>query len=106
MKVFNTISDGLQWIMSNIGVGPSWHYLRNFRIVGLPQSCRELLQLAAAVCQELGVPLASDKLVGPATKLQFLGVTLDTESLELHFLSLMDVVKLNSLHFFFYYFFL
>ena len=57
MKVFNTISDGLQWILPNIGVGPSLHYLdRNFWIVSPPQSCRESLQLAVAVCQELGVP--------------------------------------------------
>ena len=60
--------------------------LDDFLIVGCPQSCqcRESLELAVAVCWELGVPLASDKLVGPAQKLQFLGVTFDTESLELH----------------------
>ena len=85
-KIFTAVADKLQWILSNRGVGPPLHYLDDFLIVGLPQfsQCRESLQLAVAVCPELGAPLASDKLVGPAQKLQFLGITLDTESLELH----------------------
>ena len=85
-KIFTAVADGLQWILSNRGVGPSLHYLDDFLFVGPPQSsqCRESLQLAVAVCQELGVPLASDKLVGPIQKLQFLGITLDTVNLELH----------------------
>ena len=94
-KIFTAVADRLQWILSNRGVGPSLHYLDDFLFVGPPQSsqCRESIQLAVAVCQELGVPLASDKLVGPTQKLQFLGITLDTVNLELH----LPVEKLDRL---------
>ena len=97
-KIFTVVADGLQWILSNRGVGPSLHYLDNFLFVGPPQSsqCRESLQLAVAVCQELGVPLASDKLVGAIQKLQFLGNTLDTVNLELH-LPVEKLVRLKVL---------
>ena len=55
-KIFTAVADGLRWILSNRGVGPSLHYLDDFLFVGPPQSsqCRESLQLAVAVCQELG----------------------------------------------------
>ena len=34
------------------------------------------------LCEQLGVPLAPDKTVRPTTSLQFLGITLDTVSME------------------------
>ena len=34
------------------------------------------------LCEQLGVPLAPDKTVGPTTPLQFLGITLDTVSMK------------------------
>ena len=44
------------------------------------QECRVNLDRIVAVCAELGVPLALDKLEGPTTKLTFLGIEIDTEA--------------------------
>ena len=35
------------------------------------------------ICSNVGVPLASEKLEGPATSLTFLGITLDTARMEI-----------------------
>ena len=34
------------------------------------------------VCQDLGIPLALEKVEGPSQSLTFLGITLDTERME------------------------
>ena len=39
--------------------------------------CQQSLETFKNTCQELGVPLAEEKVEGPATSLTFLGVVLD-----------------------------
>ena len=36
------------------------------------------------LCHQIGVPIADEKTMGPATALQFAGITLDTVSMEAH----------------------
>ena len=74
-KIFTAVADALQWAMVRSGVSAVEHYLDDFITMGPPgsQECRVNLDRILAVCAELGVPLALDKLEGPTTKLTFLG---------------------------------
>ena len=62
------------------------HYVDDFLFVVTPSggesAARRLLEGALALCAELGVPMASDKVEGPAQCLVFLGIELDTLKLE------------------------
>ena len=79
-KVFTAVADALQWVMLTRGVTRVQHHLDDFITMGRPDSpeCSHNLDTILAVCVELGVPLARDKLKGPATRLTFLGIELDT----------------------------
>ena len=61
------------------------YYLDNFLVLGSPQSdeCKSALSILTNCCDSLEVPLAVEKLEGPATCLQFLGFELDTERMEI-----------------------
>ena len=61
------------------------HYLDDFITIGPPDSlvCESNMQKLCDTCAELGVPLATEKTVGPTTCLTFLGIKVDTDLLEL-----------------------
>ena len=84
-KIFTAIADGLQWTLQQQGSCELLHYLDDFLFMGATgtKRCHESLQLARETCARLGVPLAYNKLEGPATELAFLGIVLDTIKLEL-----------------------
>ena len=85
-KIFTALSDALWWVFRNHGeVTESIHYLDDYLFVGAPASgeCARALQSALRLCDQLGVPVAADKLSGPSTKLTFLGIELDTVRMEL-----------------------
>ena len=75
----------MQWTLQQQGSCELLHYLDDFLFMGAPgtKRCHESLQLAQDTCARLGVPLAYNKLEGPATDLAFLGIVLDTVKLEL-----------------------
>ena len=81
-KIFTAVADGLEWIMRQRGVTFVDHYLDDFITMGPPASgvCGENLERILAVCKELGVPLAMDKLEGPSYCLTFLGIEIDTRA--------------------------
>lgn len=60
------------------------HYIDNFLTVGRPSSeqCQDDLVCLKTACAELSFPLKEDKVVGPATTLEFLGITIDTVNME------------------------
>ena len=84
-NIFAAVADALAWIMSTNGVTRQLHYLDDFLILGPPNSneCAASLQSALEVCRRLGVPVASHKTEGPATRLTFLGIQIDTEAMQL-----------------------
>jgi len=84
-KLFNVLADLLAWLMLNAGVSYLIHYLDDYLTMGPPgsQVCQQNLNIFTSLCAELGVPLAEEKLEGPATSLSFLGIILDTEHLEI-----------------------
>ena len=59
------------------------HYLNDFLFFSLPASVTNLLQSAMAMLEYLGVPVAREKVEGPACQVTFLGVVIDTAALEL-----------------------
>ena len=85
-KIFMAVADALQWVMLQRGVSMVDHYLDDFITMGPPNSdlCRNNLEFILAVCRDLGVPLAIEKLEGPSQCLTFLGIEIDTASSQLH----------------------
>ena len=71
--------------MEKEGVQVVYHYLDDFIVLGPSGSevCRESLQILHKICNDLGVPLASEKQEGPSSVITFLGTTIDTNSQEL-----------------------
>ena len=87
-KLFNATADALEWIIVNQGgslVEFISHYLDDFLFGGRPKSdsCSKVLNLALFLCQELGFPVMSEKVVGPATIIDFLGFIIDTLAMEI-----------------------
>lgn len=84
-KVFSALADALAWILHSRGVTHQLHYLDDFLLVGPPQSlgCAQSLQTTLSICEELGVPVAAHKTEGPSSALTFLGIRIDTVSMEL-----------------------
>ena len=83
-KLFNVLADLLEWILLNQGVTFLMHYLDDFLTMGEPGTtvCQRNLCLLIEICHMLGIPLAIEKVEGPAMVLDFLGIVLDTERME------------------------
>ena len=84
-KIFSSVADALLWVMRWRGVKRGIHYLDDFFFVGAPDSteCADALRTALQVCSELGMPVALEKLEGPATAISFLGIYLDSTLMQL-----------------------
>ena len=83
-KLFNLLADMLAWIAGQNGVSFLLHYLDDFLIIGPLSSptCPHNLEVLTQIYNYLGVPLAFEKVEGPSTVLSFLGIVLDTTSME------------------------
>ncbi len=83
-KIFNAVADALQRHLIQAGV-ERFHYLDDYILVGPPHSqvCQTQLQILLDECARLGVPIADHKTEGPATKVTFLGIVIDTVKEEL-----------------------
>ena len=80
-KIFTAVADALEWMMRHRGVAWVAHYLDDFITMGPPASavCGQNLERIRAVCGDLGVPLAVEKIEGPGSCLTFLGIEMDTQ---------------------------
>ena len=81
-KIFTAVADALEWIVRKRGVRFVDHYLDDFIVFGAPSSaqCEAALNTVREVCEELGVPLAMEKLEGPSLCLTLLGIEMDMQS--------------------------
>ena len=68
------------------GVSPLIHYLDDFLVFGSPQSniAAVAKSRVETVFSQIGAPLAHHKTEGPVIVLTFLGITIDTEQLQLN----------------------
>ena len=84
-KIFSAVADALLWAMACNGVQLALHYLDNFLFAGPKDSaqCQQAVKTALATCRELGVPVAPEKLEGPATNITFLGIQFGTQTMQL-----------------------
>ncbi len=84
-KIFSAIADALEWQVRREGVQAVLHYLDDFLLVEASlTNGMEALHKLLSVFARMKVPVAPEKLEGPATRLKFLGIILDTESQSLH----------------------
>ena len=84
--IFNQYAEALEWILRHNYLIPNIiHYLDDFLIVGKPSSaeCKIALQKMLHTCKQLGFPIAERKIEGPTTVITFLGILLDTATMEL-----------------------
>lgn len=83
-KLFNLLADLLAWILRKQGVSYVIHYLDDYLTVGAANSieCQQNLHIIIEICRTLGIPLAIEKVAGPAPVLEFLGILLDTVKME------------------------
>ena len=87
-KIFNAVADALQWILISRDIQDVYHYLDDYLCIIPPGRLGgqhdKPLQRIIQICRELGVPLALEKVEGPSTCLTFLGIEIDTMSLQIH----------------------
>ena len=79
LKIFNTLADALHWHLVKSGIASLFHYLDDYIMVASPNShlCQSWLSILLDQCQQLGVPIATHKMEGPATTVTFLGIQVD-----------------------------
>ena len=84
-KLFMAVADAMAWALHSSGIQYLLHYLDDFLFVGPPGSQDAAIagQVATAVFQDLGVPVAVHKTEGPATQVTFLGFQVDTLACQL-----------------------
>ncbi|XP_032231780.2 uncharacterized protein LOC116614660 [Nematostella vectensis] len=82
-KTFETFSTAVEWIARHkLHIHSILHLLDDFLIIAPTEDlCRAQLQLFLDLCHYLGIPIAPEKTMGPATTLQFAGIELDTQML-------------------------
>ncbi len=79
-KIFTVVADA---VARNEGIRFAIHYLDDFLVMGSPASeeCKVALDKLLQLFGRLGIPVAANKLEGPASLLGFLGFELDTQAL-------------------------
>ena len=83
-EIFNILADLLSCILEQREIMPVIHYLDDFLTMGSADSatCHDNFTAIQQTCQELGIPLAPEKLKGPSHILTFLGIELNTIHIE------------------------
>ena len=79
--IFNTFADILTWVLISVYCIPFiLHYLDDWLIVDKTFSrCSEHMQTMMSACSELGIPLSSNKIVGPSQTITYLGIEIDSK---------------------------
>ena len=83
-KTFELFSSAIQWIAQHrLKLSNIIHLLDDFLFVALSYNqCETYLHHFSALCSYLGIPLAPEKTMGPATTLSFAGIELDSLAFE------------------------
>jgi len=97
-RIFTAIADVLEWREKFEGIPKIMHYLDDFLIISSPnldEGSRHLHTLLA-LFDRLMVPVAPEKVEGPAICITFLGIEIDTDQMILC-LPLQKLQKLRSM---------
>ena len=80
-KIYESVSSAIKWIpVCKLGVTNVVKVLDDFFFVGrTKQQCQEALAKFVYISQQLGIPIATHKTVGPTQVITFLGIELDTQ---------------------------
>ncbi len=83
-RIFEIIATSVNWALENMyGIHNAFHYLDDFCFVeDSYEKCMYDITVFKEVCKKLGIPLAMEKLEGPSTHLTFLGIHLNTVTME------------------------
>ena len=84
-RIFTAIADVLQWRAKLEGISRILHYLDDFLVIseaGSDEGGRNL-QALLTLFDKLRVPVATDKVEGPVTRIALLGIELDSEQMVL-----------------------
>ena len=79
--IFTALAELLLWILIHVmGINHCIHYLDDYFCASVTQGqCQRDMRTLMATCDDLGVPLAPDKIIGPTRTLTYLGIQIDTE---------------------------
>ena len=79
--IFNNFADILTWILIYVyGIPAVLHYLDDFFLCAVNQGqCKQHMLTLIQAFNDLGVPLAPEKIVGPATSITYLGIEIDAK---------------------------
>ena len=83
---FEAFSSALHWVLTNKrGASHVVHIIDDFLLLGKPNDleCGQSLNALIKLCSDVGVPIQDEKTVLPATCLEFMGISIDTEIMEL-----------------------
>ena len=83
--LFNQLADEIHWILqNNYDVYHLLHYLDDFLTAGPADSdiCYHNLSAMKSLCHAIGAPIKEEKVEGPTMRITFLGIMLDTMSME------------------------
>ena len=75
--LFNRLADAIHWILqNNYEVHHLLHYLDDFLTAGPAYSntCHHNLSAMRSLCQAIGAPIKEEKVEGPTTRINFLGI--------------------------------
>lgn len=83
-RIFESFSDAILWILrEKFSITSVVKVLDDFLFVhNDPHQCRRALHTFVSLCEEIGVPIAHHKTEGPSQILTFLGIELDSTSME------------------------
>ena len=82
--LYETFSTFVEWVArSTIKSENVIHFADDFLLVGFKEnelgiSCQEIVNSFHEICDNLGIPLAKDKAVGPTTIIEYLGLQIDS----------------------------
>ena len=83
--LFNQISEAIEWALRN-NYGIEWilHFLDDFFTAGKANSnvCKHNMNAMTTLCKRVNAPLKPEKQEGPTTCLTFLGIELDSSTME------------------------
>ena len=79
--IFIALAELLLWILIHVmGISHCIHYLDDYFCASVTQGqCQRDMRTLMATCDDLGVPLAPDKIIGPTRTIAYLGIQIDTE---------------------------